>query len=199
MSNNFCCENQICSLENRYFIVHSQTKISLSEQQLIDCSRNYNNNGCNGGYPPNAYNYIAQNDINRLEDYPYAGVDQNCRADGGKNVNVHLTGIVTIPEDDEESLRYATYIQGAMNVGIHVTDNFMHYGGGLFDDPTCNKYDRNHCVTVVGYGRENDRDFWAVKNSWGPGWGEGGYIKMARKKDGQCGIAMTCFSPQLEG
>ena len=49
----------------------------------------------------------------------------------------------------------------------------------------------NHAVLVVGYGTENGRDYWLVKNSWGPGWGANGFIKM-RRGTNECGIADVC-------
>lgn len=56
----------------------------------------------------------------------------------------------------------------------------------------------NHGVLAVGYGEdESNGEYWKVKNSWGAGWGEGGYFRL--KKDlggpGQCGVAMAASYP----
>ena len=74
---------------------------------------------------------------------------------------------------------------------------FGDYGGGIFDDSRCCEavsdpdclWTLNHEVTVVGYGSQGGVDYWLVKNSWGTGFGESGYIKIKRGT-GHCGIGM---------
>lgn len=61
----------------------------------------------------------------------------------------------------------------------------------------------DHGVVAVGYGTDDDgKDYWLVRNSWGPDWGEAGYIRMARNvtsRAGKCGIAMEASYPVKNG
>ena len=56
--------------------------------------------------------------------------------------------------------------------------HFMFYAGGIYTGE-CGT-DLDHGVTAVGYGTTNETDYWIVKNSWGTGWGEKGFIRMQR-------------------
>ena len=64
----------------------------------------------------------------------------------------------------------------------------------MFDYNDCGQ-ELNHGVTIVGYGNEDGKDYWLVKNSWGSDWGMNGYIKMRRNRDNQCGIASEASYP----
>ena len=67
---------------------------------------------------------------------------------------------------------------------------FQMYKEGIFDSTECGT-SLDHAVTAVGYGKENGKEYYIVRNSWGPMWGEDGYIKIAAVEgDGICGVQM---------
>jgi cathepsin H len=70
--------------------------ISLSEQQLVDCAGAFNNFGCSGGLPSQAFEYIKYNGgLDTEEAYPYTGKDGSCKF-SRENVGVQVIDSVNI-------------------------------------------------------------------------------------------------------
>jgi len=170
---------------------HSLT--SLSEQQLVDCSRAYGNQGCNGGLMDHAFDYIkAAGGIESEGDYEYTAEDGKCKDYGGYVAS--LSSYVDIPLEDEDALLDAAGSVGPVSVSIDASHrSFQLYSGGIYDEPECYSFTLDHGVLVVGYGD----GYWLVKNSWGGSWGEAGYIKMTRNGSNQCGIATQASYPRV--
>ncbi|XP_011494856.1 PREDICTED: cathepsin L [Ceratosolen solmsi marchali] len=184
------------ALEGQHFR-QTGVLVSLSEQNLIDCSGKYGNNGCNGGLMDNAFKYIKDNrGLDTEKSYPYEAENDVCRYNP-KNSGADDVGFVDIPVGDEEKLKAAVATIGPVSVAIDAShENFHFYSDGVYYDPECSSTELDHGVLVVGYGTTKDaQDYWIVKNSWGETWGDKGYIKMARNKDNHCGIASSASYP----
>ncbi|TKS82638.1 Cathepsin S [Collichthys lucidus] len=164
--------------------------VDLSPQNLVDCSSKYGNHGCNGGFMHHAFQYVIDNHgIDSDAAYPYTGRSQECRYSPRYRA-ANCSQYSFLPEGNEGALKEALATIGPISVAIDARrPRFAFYSSGVYDDPSCSQ-DVNHGVLAVGYGTLNGQDYWLVKNSWGVKFGENGYIRMARNKNDQCGIAL---------
>jgi len=184
------------ALEGQHFR-KNKTMVELSEQNLVDCSQAFGNQGCNGGLMDNAFNYVKSNKgIDTESSYPYEAKDDRCRFQK-QNVGAEDTGYVDITAGDENALVTALATQGPVSVAIDAShESFQFYKKGVYFEPECSPSALDHGVLAVGYGVAPEGDkFYIVKNSWGTGWGEDGYIRMARDKNNHCGIASVASYP----
>jgi len=183
------------SLEGQHFRKTGKL-VSLSEQNLVDCSVSFGNNGCNGGLMDNAFRYIKANGgIDTEQAYPYDGIDENCHFNPAA-VGADDKGFVDIEAGSEKDLMKAVASVGPVSVAIDAShETFQFYSHGVYDEPECDSEALDHGVLAVGYGTEDGQDYWLVKNSWSEHWGLKGYIKMARNKNNQCGIASCASYP----
>ncbi|KAK9131412.1 hypothetical protein Sjap_011899 [Stephania japonica] len=168
--------------------------ISLSEQQLVDCAGAFNNFGCHGGLPSQAFEYLKYNGgLETEEVYPYTGKDGSCKFNA-ENIAVKVFDSVNITLGAEDELKYAVGLVRPVSIAFQVVRGFRHYNGGVYTSNTCGNapMDVNHAVLAVGYGVENGIPYWLVKNSWGADWGDHGYFKIEMGKN-MCGVA-TCSS-----
>ncbi|KAL6562064.1 hypothetical protein OROGR_003071 [Orobanche gracilis] len=177
--------------------------VSLSEQELLDCVgiRGIRTDHCHGGRKEKAFEFIHQNGgITTGSDYPYTGVVGICDTGKASEVSVQISGYEAVPANDEAALLRAVAGQ-PVSVSVDASSfEFKSYESGVFVGGCGTQL--NHDFTVVGYGRSRDGiKYWLVKNSWGEGWGEEGYMRIERDVDdeeGLCGIAMEACYPTLE-
>ncbi|KAL9976063.1 hypothetical protein ACROYT_G013306 [Oculina patagonica] len=183
------------SLEGQHFR-KTGNLVSLSEQNLVDCSTSYGNHGCQGGLMGNAFRYITANGgIDTEASYPYKARNDKCRFNPDK-VGATGTGFVDISRGDEAALKEAVATVGPISVAIDATHfSFQFYHSGVYNERTCSSTRLDHGALVVGYGTSQGQDYWLVKNSWGTSWGMEGYIMMSRNKNNQCGIASSASYP----
>uniref|UniRef100_A0A8C0INJ8 CATS protein n=1 Tax=Chelonoidis abingdonii TaxID=106734 RepID=A0A8C0INJ8_CHEAB len=171
--------------------------VSLSAQNLVDCTITYGNYGCSGGYMTNAFQYIINNHgIDSDASYPYTAQNGTCHYNPATRAAT-CSKFIELPYDNEAALKDAVANVGPVSVIIDAKQpSFFLYKSGVYDDPRCT-HDTNHAVLVIGYGTLDGKDFWLVKNSWGEHFGDKGYIRMSRNKGNQCGIASYGSYPQI--
>jgi C1A family cysteine protease len=164
--------------------------VSLSEQQLVDCSKSYGNLGCMGGLMDQAFSYAEANALETEEEYPYKGWNfgGSCQADGSGSVTV--ASFTDVPTSDHDAF-ISALTQQPVSIAIQANQMvFQMYSGGIImADAGCGT-DLDHGVLAVGFGNDGDTQYVIVKNSWGPEWGEEGYVRLEATESGPgvCGM-----------
>jgi len=177
--------------------------VSLSEQQILDCTADKPGyHGCKGGSIQGAIQYAVNARLSNEASYPYVARVGTCQ-EGKGNVVIPKGGVLgykNLRPDDEQLLLEAV-AQQPVAVAVEADQNvFQLYRGGVLTSDACGRK-LDHAVTIVGYGTEKGQDYWLIKNSWGPLWGDKGYMRLARgKKDGgECGLASAPVIAIVDG
>jgi len=174
--------------------------ISLSEQQLMDCSKPEGDDSCEGGLMDDAFQFVLDNKgICTEMDYPYLAKDEpTCKKTC--KVASTITAFSDVPYDPQhpgdETALMAAVMKGPVSIAIEADQPvFQLYTGGVITSKACGT-NLDHGVLIVGFGTDNTTmvDYWLVKNSWGAAWGEKGYVRLARNQN-ECGLNMMSSYP----
>lgn len=174
--------------------IQRRQSISISAQQMIDCDGG--NNGCNGGMMGPAFNYLQRTGgAMSWNSYPFLGYRGGCRFNGN-SVVTRISGWSSAGSTNEEIIKAYLYRTGPLAITMNAR-NLQNYRGGIYNVPYnyC-PIAPDHGVTLVGYGTAGGVNYWIIKNSWGPNWGEGGYFRIARGKS-LCGVNQYVVSAKL--
>jgi len=147
----------------------------LSAQQINSCDKR--DGGCNGGNTETAYEYVkSAGGIESERDYPYTsggGSTGSCKFQSSK-IAVTISGYHSVSRG-ESALKQALNA-GPASVCL-AASSWQSYSGGILS--RCdNQVD--HCVQATGY---SGSSYWRIRNSWGTGWGESGFIRLAQGSD----------------
>ncbi len=192
-----------------HIAIRTDTLLELSVQELVTCAPNPNHcggiGGCDGNTAELAYDFVSSGrGIVTEWDWGYISGNNHtvpaCELSPKDNATIpgaiaSIDGYVSIKHNDYYGLLEAVATVGPVVVNVDAS-NWRLYESGVFDESqfsNSSSRDINHVVVVEGYGTETvmdpdtgesySQDYWLVRNSWGPLWGEDGYIRLKRDSD----------------
>nr|AKO90284.1 cathepsin O [Tigriopus japonicus] len=183
-----------------YVAINNGTLMELSAQQITSCTPNElqcgGTGGCQGSIPQLGWTFVQLFGLVSEADWPYQsgsnGATGDCNDSSDMNKAVTVRGYELLPRNDYNAILNHLATVGPLAVAVDASF-WGFYGGGVFDGcPYDSNIAINHAVQMVGYGTDPDEgDYWIVRNSWGPSWGEDGYIRLKRESTPQCGTDST--------
>jgi hypothetical protein len=167
-------------LESQIQLADGVTR-DLSEQYLVSC--NIDGWGCGGGWWAHDYHdwkkLSAEPDAGAVyeADFGYVAADVACNPPHDHHEKIvswdYVNEYVNIPSVAE--LKQAIYDHGPLAVAMCAGNALSNYTDGVFSTNECGSI--NHGVVLVGW--DEGLGAWRMRNSWSPGWGEGGYAWVA--------------------
>jgi len=173
----------VASLECNIKIIDG-VEVDLSEQWLVSC--NQDGYSCSGGWW--CHDYFMEDGKTDpcgdsgavLEEYfPYTATNAPCDCPYPHDYFIEDWAYVGDPNGvaTVEEIKQAIYDYGVVSVAVCVNTAFSEYSGGIFSGPTCSSI--NHAVALVGWDdNQGTSGVWFLRNSWGTGWGEDGYMRI---------------------
>jgi len=179
----------VAAIEGAHF-VKTGSLLSLSEQQVVDCDKTCG--GCNGGWQYLAMEWNEKTALAGETQYPYTARDGTCKTVAG---TVKTTTYTNVAKGSVAALKAAIEKQPVSVTVEADTSVFQLYKSGILNSAACGT-NLDHAITAVGWGTSGTQDYYIVRNSWGTGWGDKGYISIAAVNGvGICGIQQVSVFP----
>jgi cathepsin B len=178
------------TLQDR-FCIASQGKIKtvLSPQDMVSCDSG--DMGCQGGLLDRAWTFLEKTGIVAEACFPYVSGDGKnvphcphgaCADTGLKYTKYRAVAGSSKALTCSNQIKQELVKNGPVQTGFMVYEDFMHYKSGVYEFTHGQKLG-GHAVKIIGWGKEEGKEFWIAQNSWGPQWGENGFFRI---KFGEC-------------
>ncbi len=170
------------SIEGQWFLA-GHTLVAVSEQELVSCDTT--DDGCNGGLMDNAWSWLVSNQNGNIAteaSYPYVSGGGNVPACAlPKTTGATISGHQDLPQNEDQMATWMS-TNGPISIGVDAT-SWQTYTSGIMTNCISSQVD--HGVLAVGFDDAHKPAYWIIKNSWGPSWGEEGYIRVEKGRN-QC-------------
>lgn len=184
-----CGSCYIFSTLSLYEYAHCRStgkQVHFSEQYVIDCGKRIEMEGCEGGEEEEVSEFVNDYGLELYADYPSLWRDAQCAyreslpAKQMGSIRMNAPELKTVElADIEKHLMYGFPVLFT----IVASDEYLDYGGGVHELKECID-DELHSILAVGSGRANGHEYWLLRNTLGPDWGEDGYYRL--RKDSPC-------------
>ena len=170
-----CWAFSAVSVVEEAFALQKKDISILAEQELVDCSGKWGNEGCNGGFSFQGLSYIKDKGVNFEKDYPYTARDGKCKPIAGKGVHkiAKWTAVAGGFKNMQDRLKISP-----TTASFAVQNDFFQYKSGIYNPKSC-PGNRNHAVNAVGFDFKHEIPHFIVRNSWGAKFGEAGYFRIS--------------------
>jgi len=183
------------TIESHWALANGGQLPVLSEQQILDCTPNPNQCGGTGGCGGGTAELAMQQIINMgglSSEWTYSynsyyGAAFTCKFSNSTPPAAKIRSFVKLPENVFDPLMIAVAHIGPIAISVDAS-SWSNYESGVYNGCNQSNPDIDHAVQLVGYGTDPIRgDYWLVRNSWSPAWGEDGYIRLWRTPKVICG------------
>ncbi|KAJ5072011.1 hypothetical protein M0811_09655 [Anaeramoeba ignava] len=181
------------SFSHRYCRAKGENLV-FSPQTLVSCDWE-GNQGCNGGMPHLAWDFIEVGGIETLTCFPYVsggGDNGKCLKECVNSesfTKYHAKLLSTKDYSGQDSMMEAIYNDGPITGTFNVYADFMNYTSGVYQYKS-GALEGGHAILIRGWGVTNDdakTPYWICDNSWGYTWGMKGSFWILRGSN-ECGI-----------
>jgi cathepsin B len=180
------------ALSDRFCIAGGVNTV-LSPQDMVSCDSS--DMGCNGGYLNKAWSYLTTTGIVTDACMPYSsgkGVTGKCSTSctgSGTYKKYQCKSGSVVTARSASAIQSNIQASGPMETQFNVYSDFMNYAGGVYQHKS-GSLEGGHAIKILGWGTEGGLNYWICANSWGTGWGEKGFFRIAF---GECGIDSAVY------
>ncbi|SPF48491.1 Putative cysteine peptidase (modular protein) [Syntrophobacter sp. SbD1] len=159
-------------------LMKSSISTDESEQILVSCG---GAGDCNGGYIDLASDFIQTTGLPPESCFPYTGTNNSCSnavcpSWQSDTYNITAWQWVTMESPTVDAIKSALTTYGPLVTTMNVYADFYYYTGGVYSY-TSGTLEGGHAILIIGY--DDNNQYFIVKNSWGTGWGEAGFFRIA--------------------